>query len=310
MIGILVFWIRKKQFVAVLCLLEVSFIYFFVIVIFNINILYINFVYYIAKPRQVPDFKCISLNYENLTCSWSRQENYVRTSYKLTYHLSGRAGRRHSYGCPSPPTPDENGVMRCFWNVSTIPQYRQAHEDFYFNLTMNNTFGVTIMERVFNHFQHGNKTICCCCYVIIYIHVLLILVLPAPPEHLRVLSNTSSSILLQWRIPSALENFPPGLHHRVLYQCEYGPKEWKLAQILCLKDECGRVRKMQFNLTGLPHAHALCDIRVSLRSAKALQDDESMWSANASITARVGSTGKKTTTLDVRLCIYLFTSSW
>lgn len=118
---------------------------------------------------------------------------------------------------------------------------------------------------------------------------------PAPPEELRVLNHTSNSIFLQWRIPSALENFPPGLHHRVLYQCEYGPKDvWNLAEILCLQTSCNHSdsKKMSFNLIGLPHAHALCDIRVSLRSAKASPDDESMWSANASITARVGSTGK------------------
>lgn len=97
---------------------------------------------------------------------------------------------------------------------------------------------------------------------------------------------------MQWKVPSALETFPSGLHHRVLYQCEYGPKEWKLAEILCVHIHCNSSRRMTFNLTGLPYAHALCDIRVSLRSAKALQSDESMWSANASITARVGSTGK------------------
>lgn len=126
--------------------------------------------------------------------------------------------------------------------------------------------------------------------------------LPAPPQHLRVLGNTSSSILLQWRVPRALENFPPGLQHRVLYQCEYGPKEWKLAKVLCVQPEenCERVKKIQFNLTDLPHAHALCDIRVSLRSAKALPDDENMWSANASITARIGTTGKK-----YQICLHL-----
>lgn len=115
---------------------------------------------------------------------------------------------------------------------------------------------------------------------------------PAPPRNLRVVSNTSSSIYLQWRVPRALEHFPGGLHQRVLYQCEYGPKEWKLAGILCVHDECELDKKMSFNLTGLPHAHALCDIRVSLRSGSAAKQDlESMWSANASITVHVGSTG-------------------
>lgn len=101
------------------------------------------------------DFKCISINYENLTCSWTAPQNYVKTSYKLTYHLSGRASRHHNYDCPTPPKADENGRMSCFWNISTSPQYRQAHEYFFFNLIMNNTFGTNKMETDFNNFQNG-----------------------------------------------------------------------------------------------------------------------------------------------------------
>lgn len=249
-----------------------------------------NTVHVVAKPRDVKDFQCISHNYDNLTCSWTPPENYVETSYKLTYHLSGRAGRRHSYSCPLPPKQDENGLMSCFWNVSTFPQYRQAHEEFFYNLTMNNTFGTNSMTMVLNHFQRGKTSF----GLFTSGAERFVSVLPAPPENLRVLNTTSSSLFLQWKIPSSLEHFPPGLHHRVLYQCEYGPRDvWNLAAILCLHTSCDHSKKMHFNLTGLPHAHTLCDIRVSLRSARASQDDESMWSGNASITARVGSTGKR-----------------
>lgn len=110
------------------------------------------------------DFKCVSNNYENLTCSWTAPENYVKTSYTLKYHLSGRAGRRHSYGCPTPPEADKYGRMSCLWNVSTIPQYRQAHEEFFFNLTMNNTFGTNSMTIVFNNFQHSKFFVVFCCF--------------------------------------------------------------------------------------------------------------------------------------------------
>lgn len=115
---------------------------------------------------------------------------------------------------------------------------------------------------------------------------------PGPPVNLQYTSKTWNSIYLQWKIPNALEHFPPGLHHRVLYQCEHGPKVWHLAAIIDGHNGTDKSKRMRYNLTVLCHAYEFCDIRVSLRSAKALQDDESMWSANASITVRLGSKGK------------------
>lgn len=112
--------------------------------------------------------------------------------------------------------------------------------------------------------------------------------LPAPPEHLKVLQRTSRSLYLQWRIPSSLLNFQPGLHHRILYKCEYGPRKWKLAAIIGSHKE-----KMNFNLTRLAHANAMCNIKVALRSGTALPNDESMWSANATVNKRLGTDGKK-----------------
>jgi cytokine receptor domeless len=220
-----------------------------------------------TKPQPVTDFECVGYNFENLTCSWTPPQNYVKTDYNLTFSLEGRRAVR--YNCPSLKYPDLNGGdkrMSCFWNISTTPHYRQVHEKFFFNLTITNKFGTNQITKMWHHFSH---------------------VLPGPPENLKVLSKTPSSIFLSWMIPQSMQTFPVGVHHRIYYQCEYGEKQWHFG---------GMIRKVQhpakevtFNLTDLKYAHALCDIRVSLRSAEAQSDDESMWSRNASITERTNS---------------------
>lgn len=214
-------------------------------------------------------------------CTWSAQENYVKTSYQLTYRLEYGSW----FPCPSPPETVDNGVMSCFWNLSTSIQYRPVHEHFLFNLTAKNRFGKTEMLIPFNNFQNGNSLH----WFILLLKRFIISVIPAPPERLRVLNKTSKSLYLQWRVPSSLTFFPPGVDHRILYRCEYESKKWKSYLIL----HTYNVRRINFNLTRLAHANAMCNVKVSLRSAMALPNDESMWSANATISARLKTEGKK-----------------
>lgn len=137
----------KLRYAAALFLLEVSRKCIFLALFFYLT-------FFLAKPQNVSDFKCISSNYENLTCSWTIVPNYVKTSYKLTYTLgSGRL--KNSYGCPLTPYPDDNGRMSCFWNLTTTPQYRPAHDLFIFSLTMNNTFGSNVMTIPFHNFENS-----------------------------------------------------------------------------------------------------------------------------------------------------------
>ncbi|EFA12822.1 cytokine receptor [Tribolium castaneum] len=212
-----------------------------------------------TKPQPVTDFECISYNYDNLTCTWTPPENYIKTTYNLTFTLGGRAAR-YIQACPHIDYSEKTKRMSCMWNVSTTPQYRQVHEVYNFNLTMENKFGTHRQSYPFQHFAH---------------------VLSGPPENLTVINTTSSSIYLYWMVPLSMRTFWPGVHHRILYQCEYYEKKWHFGGEI---KENPKRYEIYFNLTNLKYAHALCDIRVSLRSAKALPSDESMWSNNASIT--------------------------
>lgn len=212
-----------------------------------------------TKPLPVDDFKCISYNYENLTCTWTQPENYIKTYYNLTYFFPGRAARRYlPYSCPKIIT-EENQKLSCVWTVLSDPQYRQAQRTFYFQLNMSNIFGTNVLNKTFSHFQH---------------------VLSGPPENLTYVNKTSESIYLYWSVPNPMQAFPPGLQHRVMYQSEYGEKNWQFGGII------GLTNPVYFNLTGLKYAHALYDIRIAMRSNAAEPDDESMWSKNSSITVR------------------------
>lgn len=219
-----------------------------------------NVVYVGVAPQNVTDFSCISRNYDNLTCTWTSPENYVRTDYNLTYNVKSRSAR-FSFNCPRIMT--ENRKNTCFWNLKTSPQYRPAHECYYFAIGMSNDFGVNMNYITFDHFKH---------------------VLPNPPENLTAVATSPHSVKLSWTIPNSMITFIPGLDHRILYQSEY-EKEWHLG---------GFIRKVKnktltYELKNLKYAHILYDIRVSMRSSVADESDESMWSENATRTVRTQS---------------------
>ncbi|XP_018565709.1 cytokine receptor [Anoplophora glabripennis] len=237
-----------------------------------------NVVYVGVAPQNVTDFSCISRNCDNLTCTWTSPENYVKTDYNLTYNVKSRSSRKNKtkpncdpipedidfwflYNCPRISTENRKNV--CFWNLSTSPQYRSVHDCYYFAIGMSNDFGVNMNYITFDHFKH---------------------VLPNPPENLTAVATSPHSIELSWTIPNSMITFSPGLHHRILYQWEY-EKHWHLGGII----RGVKNRTLSFELKNLKYAHILYDIRVSMRSSVADQNDESMWSENATRTIRTKS---------------------
>lgn len=105
----------------------------------------------------------------------------------------------------------------CTWNLSTTPIYRQPFEFYYITINASNELGnVTFPSIKFHHYAHGEFSssvdFCAqnkwCC----------ILVIPAEPENLKVHNVTAHSLILTWAIPFPLQNFPPGLIHRVEYR--------------------------------------------------------------------------------------------
>lgn len=215
-----------------------------------------------VKPQTVTDFSCIGRNYENLNCTWTAPDNNVKTNYSLEFRLKGRAPRQP---LPCPNITKNGSTMSCVWTMSSIPPYRPAQPLLNFTLFMTNQFGNNSLNYLFDHFKY---------------------VIPNAPQHLNASATSPHSIQLSWQLPSSMKTFPPGVHHRILYQCEYYPKEWQFGGLITNQTKSENIT---FVLTNLKYAHALCDIRVSMRSAKADPKNEWAWSEYATRTERTQS---------------------
>ncbi|XP_066996548.1 cytokine receptor [Anabrus simplex] len=224
------------------------------------------------RPQEVLNFTCLSHNWSNLTCRWTKPENYIKTKYTLHFHLPGRAGARMTFRCP--PLKEDHVLKRtlqknedvCFWDHSTSPPYRQPYEFYYFLMSGENQLDAVNFNPIkFHHYSH---------------------VIPSPADKLTVIATSTSSIELKWEVPFPMGNFPPGVVHRVEYQASWDDRTtWHIANT----SELGMHNSSYvYNLTGLRYASTIYDIRVYMRSAVAVGEDK--WSLPASLTVRTDST--------------------
>ncbi|CAK9799872.1 Cytokine receptor [Anthophora plagiata] len=211
------------------------------------------------KPQEPQNFSCVSHNWENMICSWDPVQNYVATKFTLVFKLPGRAGGRKLYPCPeenlSPLPPNT-----CLWDTSTNPIYRQPYEYYTFILNVENVLGNNSFTYKFHHYAH---------------------VIPAKPANLSVVNKTSDSALLHWSVPFPMQNFPPGIYHRITYQNQWDhQKTW---QVINITNDT-RTPKRYYNLTGLEYANTVYDVRVFMKSAVATGEDK--WSNFSDVTFR------------------------
>ncbi|XP_017766074.1 PREDICTED: cytokine receptor isoform X2 [Eufriesea mexicana] len=207
-------------------------------------------------PQEPHNFSCVSHNWENITCSWEPAQNYVTTTFKLVFKLPGRAGGRKLYPCPQ----KNEKLTTCLWDTSTSPIYRQPYEYYTFILNVHNVLGNASFTYKFHHFAH---------------------VIPAKPANLSVINKTSDSALLHWSVPFPMQNFPPGLHHRITYQNQWDhQKTWQVINIV----NDIHMYKRYYNLTGLEYANTVYDVRVFMKSSVATGEDR--WSQFSDVTFR------------------------
>ncbi|XP_066908387.1 cytokine receptor isoform X1 [Halyomorpha halys] len=215
-----------------------------------------NYVYVGGKPQEVLSFSCISNNFENLNCSWIPVQNPFTTKYRITYSLRPNENR-HFYECPNKSDVEHN---YCLWTFDSNPPYRLPYEYFFFKLTGENKLGSIVRKYTINHFG---------------------VVLPRKAENLNFVNASSSSLTISLVIPSALKVFPPGIKIKVMYQSKWDPLNlWKEANTSFVINESER---RVLNITRLKYANTVYDIKVLLKSNKAV-DDEKWWSEPATIT--------------------------
>ncbi|XP_014213058.1 cytokine receptor [Copidosoma floridanum] len=215
------------------------------------------------KPEAPKNVRCLSQNWENLTCTWELPQNYIDTSYAIAYRLMGRAGSRMLHQCPTDralPPGKERPRDSCFWAFDTNPLYRQAHENYTLLMHGGNVLGNWTGSYLFQHYAH---------------------VIPAKPINLTVADKTYNSAILQWKIAFPMEDFPPGMHLRVSYQSHWDSRDkWKTINIT----DKVVVKEGSYNLSGLTYANTIYDVRVALKSAYAVGED--MWSNFSYVTFR------------------------
>nr|XP_003707987.1 PREDICTED: uncharacterized protein LOC100878272 [Megachile rotundata]XP_012151607.1 PREDICTED: uncharacterized protein LOC100878272 [Megachile rotundata] len=211
------------------------------------------------KPQEPQNFSCVSQNWENMICSWDPVQNYVTTRFTIVFKLPGRAGGRKLYPCPK----EKQEVSRCLWDTTTNPIYRQPYEYYTFILNVENVLGNASYTYKFHHFAH---------------------VIPAKPANLSVVNKTFDSALLHWSVPFPMQNFPPGLHHRITYQNQWDhQKTW---QVINITNDI-HTHKRYYNLTGLEYANTVYDVRVFMKSSVAVGEDK--WSEFSDVTFRTPS---------------------
>ncbi|KAI4504019.1 hypothetical protein M0802_000490 [Mischocyttarus mexicanus] len=224
------------------------------------------------KPSEPENFTCVSHNWENLNCTWNPVKNYVTTRFKLVFKLPGRAGGRKLFPCPT-----TNYTDTCLWNAATNPIYRQPYEYYSFILYVENKLGIFNVSYKFHHFAHGTVNILGSQSP----PYLYFTVIPAKPANLSVVNKTEESAMLHWSVPFPMQNFPPGLHHKITYQNQWeNEEEWKVINIT----NDIHAAKRFYNLTGLNYSNTGYDIRVYTKSAVAVGGDK--WSEFSGITFR------------------------
>ncbi|CAL7946416.1 unnamed protein product [Xylocopa violacea] len=208
------------------------------------------------KPQEPHNFSCVSYNWENISCSWEPVQNYVTTRFTLVFKLPGRAGGRKLYPCPK----EHEKPNSCLWDPSTNPIYRQPYEYYTFILNVENVLGTANFTYKFHHFAH---------------------VIPTKPANLSVINKTCDSALLHWSVPYPMQNFPPGLYHRIMYQNQWDHR--KTWQVINITNDI-HLYKRYYNLTGLEYANTAYDVRVFMKSAVATGEDK--WSQFSDVTFR------------------------
>ncbi|XP_050425934.1 cytokine receptor-like isoform X2 [Adelges cooleyi] len=222
------------------------------------------------KPLPIKNFTCISLGWINLSCHWNKPDNPVKTTYKLTFKLPGRAGGRNPMVCPTDSDANEN---TCFWDLTTAPIYRAPYEYYSFTISGENVLGTFNDSFRFHHYAH---------------------VIPLSPTNITVIEKTQSSAMLRWYVGS-MAHFPRDLIHKIEYKSQWDSSSeyWHSVNVsdICnttLADgqlsNCRDTGFYYYNVTDLEYPFTLYDFRIYTRSSVARGEDK--WSAPGCITLK------------------------
>lgn len=202
------------------------------------------------KPKAVQDFRCLSMFYENLTCTWGFESSRVATDYHLYRHYKFTDEDRTAQLQLCPTKSSNNSY--CQWRSDTDPPYDKRPRILTFTIDATNDLGTYRFNFTVDHYA---------------------IILPRKPEDLTVTEITEQTITVQWSAPKNLEDGKVALQ----YQLE-------------IKDPDGQQQVFDvgvdvFNYT-VQDLIPYTVYTVSVRCRSNYTSREDMWSAPASVTRR------------------------
>ncbi|XP_032682299.1 uncharacterized protein LOC116849327 isoform X2 [Odontomachus brunneus] len=228
------------------------------------------------RPSKPENFHCVSNNWENLRCSWKPVQNFVKTTYNLTFTLPGKRSRK-LFPCPKDINETSKADARqiiaptdknsCYWDTKTNPIYRQPYETYTFILFAYNPFENTSFMYKVDHFSN---------------------VIPHSPTALHITNITLNGARLIWSLPFPLQNLPVGVHHRIMYQNQLHSNSKNATWTVINITDKIREEHKDYNFTDLNCGFCEFDVRILLKSASA-PDVEHMWSKPGIIKFRTAS---------------------
>lgn len=142
------------------------------------------------KPGDIDvnNFKCRSINWQNLTCTFKQMNNSIPTSYDLSFVPNSYSNRW--YKCPLTANMDRSYTC----TIGQETSYRPSHEVYKFNLVSVNTFANHSQEIKVNHFAT---------------------IIPDAPTNVNISNITSRRANVSWSISNHLYAFYAKLYNNI-----------------------------------------------------------------------------------------------
>lgn len=207
-----------------------------------------------SPPMNVTDFTCISYNLDYMNCSWTAPIKIALINYSLKVLVN------KDYRVPCEIKVVNTYSHYCVWDNrehDNYTVYRETEDTYYFQLTASNKFGSRVQNFEIDHYSF---------------------VKPGAPTNVRVITKMtkSHSVMLQWDIPSVLAHLLKcGVEHRMEYQIAKIDRtdEFRSVNVTSLPINNTTYK---FLLKNLPYAHMQYEVRIYIRSKKAVKEE--FWS--------------------------------
>ncbi|GAB6023091.1 hypothetical protein CHUAL_007180 [Chamberlinius hualienensis] len=217
----------------------------------NLTLICTNTVFVGRPVEQVTDFKCISMEWQNLTCNWPAPYYGVPTTWTLEIFYKGVSE------CPKYLLNEREETNGCILSLTTSPTYKLSERQLKFRLTSSNYFGTTSTNFTIDHYSK---------------------VVAAPPVKVQLYTIGISNVTILWSKNPKFKAFPSRMVYQLQYFSQWEPENLKVINFTS--------SDMDNNYT-LNMLNPWTEYTISIRCRVLVAPDESkMWSESITRTCR------------------------